>query len=212
MCDESCYTASPDDSGNFSFSGLEPRDYTFQAVALGDSTYAVPNALIPLAASESRDLSEPVVVPAFATDHIELSRAGQAVLVDGLELVGDPGTMEVGTYTPDYNEDFTGPLPYVAGVRMDPASAGLPLDGVPGTIVAMWYLGNFDVQLTSPWPFTTTFDSGLAEGTELEIYTLVNTEHAWVSGGVATVGPGGTIQSEPGAGVAALGSVVIVQP
>ena len=75
-----------------------------------------------------------------------------------------------------------------------------------------WYLGNFDIQLSSPWPFTTTYDSGLTEGDTLNIYTLVNADHAWVLGGTATVGPGGTIASDPDAGISALGTVLLVAP
>jgi hypothetical protein len=205
MCDEACYTANLDGAGAFAFSGLEPTDYTFQAVVLGDTSYAVPNGLIPLAAAEVRALTEPVVLPTFGSGKVTITRDDQPIDGDGISVVASLSSMDDGTYTPDYGER------YFTSVQVDPTTAGLPYDGLPSAPVALWYLGNFDAQLGSPWPFTASPVDGLAPGTVLEVYNLVNASHAWVMVGEARVGDEGAIASTSG-GISALTSLALVVP
>ena len=52
---------------------------------------------------------------------------------------------------------------------------------------------------------------GLAPGTVLEVYNLVNASHAWVMVGEAQVGDDGAIASTSG-GISALTSLALVVP
>jgi hypothetical protein len=202
LCYHVCIPVDTDASGNFSFSGAEGDvTHTLQAVTLGDTSYAVPNSLLSLAADEERTLSAPLVVHPFATKE---GLSGAATVVgDGITIEADAAGYVAGIYTPDLDNTF------VATVEVDPTSAGLPADGMPGTPIAMWYLGNFDAEIDPGWAFSTSSTYGLAEGAKVDAYVLDNIGKEWLGAGTATVA-GERIVSDAGAGLPRLTTLILV--
>lgn len=201
LCYYSCKTFDSDASGGFEYLDVEAATHTLQAVRLGDTDWAIPNALVTLGQGDDRTLDTAFTVVEYAT---KTDLSGQATIAgDGIDIDADASGYVPGVYSPDPDNTW------VATVEIEPALAGLPPDGMPGTPVAMWYLGNFDAEIDPPWGFTTSSTYGLAAGTTVDVYTLDNIGKEWLAGGTATVGADG-ITTDAGAGLPRLTTLILV--
>lgn len=203
LCYYSCKTYEADASGGFEYVDVEGGvTHTLQAVKLGDTSWAIPNALVSLEPDADRTLDTAFTIVQYETT---TPLSGQATVEgDGITIEADEDGYLAGVYSPDPSNVW------VATVEIDPTLAGLPTDGMAGTPVAMWYLGNFDAELDPPWAFSTTSDYGLDAGTTLDIYTLDNIGKQWLSGGTATVGNDGGITTDAGSGLPRLTTMILV--
>jgi hypothetical protein len=202
LCYYSCKTYDSDASGGFEYIDVEGGvTHTLQAVQLGNTDWAIPNALVSLDADADRTLETAFTIVEYTTKEV---LSGQATIAgDGISIDADEAGYLAGIYSPDPDNTW------VATAEIDPGLAGLPSDGMPGTPVAMWYLGNFDAEIDPPWGFTTASAYGLESGTKVDIYTLDNIGKQWLSGGSATVGEGG-ITTDDGSGVPRLTTLILV--
>jgi hypothetical protein len=201
LCYYSCKTYSSDASGGFEYIDVEAATHTLQAVQLGNTDWAIPNALITLDADVDRTLDTAFTMVEYQTKE---ALSGQATITgDGITISADEAGYVTGIYSPDPTTTW------VATVEIDPSLAGLPADGMPGTPVAMWYLGNFDGEVEPVWSFSTTSSYGLAEGTKVDIYALDNIGKQWLSSGTGTVGTDG-ITTDDDSGLARLTTLILV--
>jgi len=210
LCYEQCLVANTDTAGNFVFENVDAHDgHLLQAVALGQLDVSTPHAVINLAEDEQRTLEADLTIVEFATWDEMGGAASDYTLDGGLTVVdASPGDLTYGSYTPDPTQD------YVASVRMDPSSAGLPSDGLPdgGIVKALWYLGNFDADIGGDgWAFTLEDSLGLTPGAQLQIFGTDNIQKGWTAGGTATVQEGGKITSDVGSGIPLLTTFVLVE-
>lgn len=202
LCYYSCKTYDSDASGGFEYIDVEGGvTHTLQAVQLGDTEWAIPNALVTLDPDADRTLDTAFTIVEYST---KVALSGQATIEgDGITIEADEAGYVSGIYSPDPSNTW------VATVEIDPSLAGLPADGMAGTPIAMWYLGNFDAEIDPPWGFTAADTHGLEAGTKLDIYALDNIGKQWLSGGTATVGEGG-ITADSGSGIPRLTTLILV--
>ena len=202
LCYYSCKTYDSDESGGFEYVDVEAGvNHTLQAVQIGDTSWAIPNALVYLDVDSERTLDTAITVVPYTTT---TPLSGQATVEgDGISIEADEAGYVAGVYSPDPSNVW------VATAEIDPALAGLPTDGMPGTPVAMWHLGNFDAEIDPPWAFSTTNTYGLDAGTRVGVYTLDNIGQEWLSGGTATVGESG-ITTDDGSGLPRLTTMILV--
>jgi hypothetical protein len=134
------------------------------------------------------------VVAAY-TDSKNLSGTGDFTVTgpDGVQLTV---SYDAAGFTPGPTSPTTDA--FIAGVQVDPATAGLPIAGIEyGSVAGMWYFGNPEAEIDPGWSFTVNDPLGLPEGTVLNVWVADYTHIEWKSGGTATV-TGGQIVSEGG--------------
>ena len=202
LCYYSCKTYDSDASGGFEYIDVEAGvNHTFQAVQIGDTSWAIPNSLVTLEPDTERTLETAITIVPYTTT---TPLTGQATIEgEGITIQADESGYVSGVYSPDPSNVW------VATVEIDPGLAGLPADGMPGTPVAMWHLGNFDAELDPPWGFSTANTYGLQPGATVGVYTLDNIGKEWLSGGTATVGEQG-ITTDDGSGLPRLTTLILV--
>ena len=209
LCYEQCLVANTDTAGNFVFENVDAHDgHLLQAVALGQLDVSTPHSVINLAEDEQRTLEADLTITDFVTWDEMSGGASDYTLDGGLKVLGASASdLTYGSYTPDPTQD------YVASVRMDPGTSGLPMDGLPdGAVVkAMWYLGNFDAEIDGGWSFALSDSLGLTPGAQLQIFATDNIHKGWTAGGTATVQEGGTTTSDTGSGIPLLTTFVLVE-
>ena len=203
MCNiNGCIPAFPDDTGCFSYTGLNPSSYAFDAVPISEDgtaghTYSTPLTVVELVeGQEPLRLAQPLIIYTYTNTLSPLS-AAEFDAGNGLTISVDPSSFEGPTEDPDAD--------FVASVPVDWAASGLPVDTLGGDVVAMWYLGPANAAVGS-WPFTA---SGLEPGTELHVYNAHYNGFEWVDLGTATVGEDGVFVAP--IGIAHLSTLVLIQ-
>lgn len=204
LCAESCYAQRTDAAG--AWQHQLPADRYSLELLEGDPsapTRGWPLAPVVVEAGVVRTLETPVRMP-LLTHHEELRTAGWVKVGDGLDLHADPAT-----WTPPELADPEA-RPWVAGVRVDVATAGLPWDGIAGTPVALWYLNPLDSRPTGDWPVRLSGDVGLAAGETARLFAADYGAREWVPFATVTVDDEGALRTtnDP---LPVLGPVVLVR-
>ena len=97
------------------------------------------------------------------------------------------------------------------GVKMEPASAGLPLDGLDGELVGLWYLGTWNTEVDPAWAFSIDSLEGVAAGDTLKVITGDYLGNVWIEEGTATVAEDGSISSDAGTGISFLSTLLLIK-
>jgi hypothetical protein len=200
VCMDSCVTAGTDSDGVFVYSRLDVGTHTMQAVSFSDEPQATPHAILTLADGDERVL-EDWVLPGFVTKET-LDGIATVILDGGLVLEADPASLGIGLYSSSVE-------PFVASVRMEPTTSGLPLDELPGPPVALWYLGNYDFQVDPAWPLSGTDALELAPG-EYSLWAAHNDTKSWRPEGTLQVDADGSAILTEG-GLSQLTTLVLTQ-
>lgn len=197
-----CRFSSTDAAGGYAFTGLEPGDYSLDALPGeedGRFTVLVP---VELAQDEARavDLRVPTIDNAQAmpgsTEDVEIA--------DGLTVTLKSGDLDL---------DF-GDVTDIAGTLVD---AGCQPEGLvlPGgvTPVAMWYLHPYDAHAVNGGvPYEMENLWGLSPAEELEVWVGVYDAFDWVSAGTVTVtGDGTLLENLDGTGLPVFSTVVLAR-
>ncbi|MBM75636.1 MAG: hypothetical protein CMK59_09560 [Proteobacteria bacterium] len=199
MCSEYCFPTQIDEEGFFSFTNLSPALYSLDVVPIGDleNSHATAMDFIELSTEEgAKSLQAPLLIYSYA-QKTELSECQGADGCSDLQLEGLSVSIDPAAFDPD-EDDL-----YVAGVKVDLNSAGLPLDGVSGTPLSLWYLGKFDVEAQLSLKL-----SGLNAGDNLQIYNGDYSTHSWVLIAEGTVSELGELDGT----LSFLSPVLLVQP
>ncbi len=176
---------------------LEPGVYSFKVVPFGFEGHATPLSVVSIR-DENKILTKDVSVPEFSH---------QAELVDGAFEAGNGLTINIvaDDYTPYLTTEN-----FVAAVSVDPTESGLPVEGIDTeNIVGMWYLGSFDAVIAPMWSFQVE-NTGLTEGTTVQILNASYDDHKWTDAGTATVDSEGILHSDVDSGVANLTTILLV--
>jgi len=203
MCSMYCITKEADESGNFAFEALAGDYYAFDLETHAVEDHATLLTFLEIAQEEVRTLDMPVVLPQY-THSSNLTSSAEITIAANLIIDADPS----GYSAPLGSTDDT---PSVAGVSMEPGTAGLPLESTQGQVYAMWYLGTWNAEIEPAWSFRTTEDSGLEPGTSFNILAGDYLNLTWIDGGTATVQNDGTIASDSGSGIPMLSTLVLTQ-
>ena len=205
MCNtETCIPAFATTGGAFSFPGLGVDTYSLDAVPLvGDDPpreYATP---LDIYVIDGEDIGSTITLP----DPIVIySWQKVSALATGPFTVGDLTIQaNTATFTPEKSSEAD----FLAGVQVDPATAGLPLALLPADGIAMmWYLGPFRARVDG-WSFSVA-NTGLPEGTLLRAYNAYYSGFEWVDLGTLTVNAEGTAVPDAGTGLQHLSTLVLV--
>jgi hypothetical protein len=205
LCAESCYAQRTDADGRWTHE--LPADLYSLELLEGDPsapTRGWPLAPVTVIEGETRILEDDVVMP-LLTHHHTIVTDRWLEVGEGLDLYVDPNTWTAPDLAPEDAE------PWVAGVRVDPAAAGLPLEGLEGTVVAMWYLAPLDSRPTGDWPVRLSGELGLAPGTEAALMVADYDAREWVAFSTVTVDDEGAVRTA-NSPLPVLSTVVVVSP
>jgi hypothetical protein len=199
-CADGCQT--PDwGAQGFCFTGgrLEPGEYAFKVMPIGTENHATPLSFITVGEADII-LDAPVVVPEFSHG---------AALEDGIFDAGNGLQIEV--VSDFYSASAGVGDDYIASVHVDLASSGLPLEGLDSEkVVGVWYLGSFNADIYPLWTFE-VHDTGLPEGTKVDILNGSYADSAWLETGTATVDADGTVRADLDSGISILSTLVLVE-
>lgn len=204
MCLGSCFIGVLE-GNTFTFPALVAGTYAFDVVPLadgGERTYATPIDFIEITTDvETHALEQTVLVNEFVTVTDPIS-SGDIIADGGLTILADANG-----FTPrDGYEDYT----FIASVKVDPTTSGLPLNSLPEDIVGLWQLGAFEAHISPSWSFQVE-NSELPPGTQLRVFNASYDDIMWKEVGTASVDDNGNIVSDEGTGIEILSALVITQ-
>lgn len=195
-----CKTGTPDESGTFAFEDIEGALYALEIK--GEATdSAVVMTFIDLEMAEVRTIETPIVIPTYRTS-TSLGSTTTIAVDGGLNVAAD------GNYTLPFGSDVEEAL---SGVKMDPATAGLPIDGFDGEVVGLWYLGTWNTEVDPAWSFSVDSLDGVEAGESLKVLTGDYVGNNWVEEGSATVQEDGSVSSDAGTGLSFLSTLVLIK-
>jgi hypothetical protein len=205
LCAESCYAQRTDADGRWTHE-LPADRYSLELLEGDPSapTRGWPLAPVTVVEGETHILEDDVLMPVL-THHHTIDTDRWLEVGEGLDLFVDPNTWTAPDLAPEDAE------PWVAGVRVDPATAGLPLEGLEGTVVAMWYLAPLDTRPTGEWPVRLEGELGLAPGTEAALMVADYDARAWVAFSTVSVDEEGAVRTA-NSPLPVLSTVVLVAP
>jgi hypothetical protein len=195
-----CKTTEPDESGAFAFPEIEGATFAFEVKGHAANSATI-MTFIELDMEEVLTIDTPVMVPTFISSG-DLGSTNTIVVDGGLNI----------NVTPDYTLPFGAEVEEkLKGVKMDPATAGLPLDDVSGEMVGLWYLGTWDTGADPAWTFTIDSLDGVEAGDTLKVMSGDYFGVSWVDEGTATVGEDGTVTADAGTGISFLSTLVLIK-
>ena len=150
---------------------------------------------------ETHALEQTVLVNEFVTVTDPIS-SGDIIADGGLTILADANG-----FTPrDGYEDYT----FIASVKVDPTTSGLPLNSLPEDIVGLWQLGAFEAHISPSWSFQVE-NSELPTGYATAGFNASYDDIMWKEVGTASVDDNGNIVSDEGTGIEILSALVITQ-
>ena len=195
-----CKTTTPDASGNFEFVNIEGALFALEIKGETENS-AVILTFIDLAMEETRTIDTPIVIPTYRSSGT-LGSTTTIAVDGGLNVSADANyTLPFGTGMEDK----------LSGVKMDPATAGLPVEGLGGEVVGLWYLGTWNTEVDPAWSFSIDTLEGVSAGDSLKVVTGDYLGNTWVQEGTATVGADGSVTSDGDTGLSFLSTLLFIK-
>jgi len=195
-----CKTAWPDSSGNFEFVDIESATFALEVKGEWEESATI-MTFIELDMAEVHTIETPIVLPSFASS-ADLGSTTTITVDGGLNI----------SVTPDYTLPFgTSVEDKLKGIKMNPATAGLPMDEVGGELVGLWYLGTWDTAIDPAWSFSIDTLAGVEPGERLKVMTGDYLGVSWVDEGTATVQWDGSVTADMGTGISFLSTLVFIR-
>lgn len=195
-----CKTAVSNSEGSFEFVNIEGAYFALEIKGTAENS-AVTLTFIDLAMEESRTIDTPIVIPTYQTTD-DLGSTASIAVHGGLTISADPNyTLPLGAAGKDY----------LTGVKMDPATAGLPIEDLEGEVVGLWYLGTYNTNVDPGWSFSIDSLEGVAAGDSLRVVTGDYSGNTWIEEGTATVNEGGSVTSDAGTGLSFLSTLLLIK-
>jgi len=196
-----CKTAEPDANGAFEFVDIEGAMFAFEVKGHAENSATI-MTFIELDMEEVHTIAEPVMVPTFSST-ADLGSTTTITVDGGLNISATADGYEL-PFGTDVEEKLK-------GVKMDPATAGLPMDDVSGEVVGLWYLGTWDTAIDPAWTFTIDELAGVEAGDTLKVMSGDYFGITWIDEGTATVGDGGSVTADAGTGISFLSTLVLIK-
>ncbi len=179
LCHGVCRYVDTDDSGSFSFSGVDPQRYALDVTLLGDDSLARSLFMVDLSADTITTLDSPIPMARLGARQ-EVDAPGEVQLADGLWVSVDPAGADIGG---------DAPLSMAVGIPATLAPV-LPVDA--DQVLALWYLDPFDTRVDSGMTLRVTNTWGLAPGDSAHALVASYADYDWLDGGTLTVSADGS--------------------
>lgn len=203
LCASACFASSTDAQGAFDYPSVPPGDYKLEVRGPAyDPRFFSPVAFRLTLGAEHKALTDPVILPETGSG-VPLGEGFAFVPVDAelsLGLDASALTLPSGTN-----------LPYVAGLRVQPAS--WPPYPNSGALTALWALNPFGAISASPIAIRITNTFGLAAGSAVDLVTVdLETGALGRFAGGKVSDDGAVIESLAGEGLPAIGWLGLGSP
>ncbi|HCH62691.1 MAG TPA: hypothetical protein DFR83_07805 [Deltaproteobacteria bacterium] len=202
LCREICRLDRTDTDGRFAIEA-EAGTWALEVVVVPSdpaSGWSTPLAPIEVEVDQERVLEAPIVV--YELDAIQaLTARGELTLTEGFILTADPAEWDAPSLTPNAE-------PWLAAVRFDFATSGLPLDGLTGSVLDAWSVAPTATHPAAPWPLKLANPSLDVDAT-VEVWVSDYATQSWLLAGTVSSDTDGYLH---GASLSALGTVLLVAP